>query len=125
MPKKILVVDDSMSIRMFIRNFLQERECSLIEARNGQEGLEKFMESDPDITILDLTMPVMDGIEALKKMKEYNPEAKIWIMTADLQTKTHEHVKSLGAESVLKKPPEKDAIYAVIDRQEVNDGLNT
>ncbi|MCK4910788.1 MAG: response regulator [Thermodesulfovibrionales bacterium] len=116
MSKKILIVDDSISIRLFLKSFVLEKGYSFIEAKDGQEGLEKFMEYDPDITILDLTMPVMTGMEALEKMKEHNPEAKIWIMTADTQKKTHEHAISLGAESVLKKPPVKEVIHCVIDQ---------
>lgn len=80
---KILIVDDSRTSRKILRGLLEESGHEVIgEAENGFEGVEKFKELNPEITTLDITMPVMDGLEALSKIKECNKDAKVIMITA-------------------------------------------
>ena len=70
----IMIVDDSKTSRSMLKNILVEHGYEIVaEAENGQEGYEKYCEFKPDFVTLDITMPVMDGIETLVKIKEYDP----------------------------------------------------
>lgn len=111
MARKILIVDDSPISRKMLKSCIpKDDEPEFHEAGDGLAGLEKFREIDPDITFLDLTMPVMDGAQALEEMKKHNPDAVIIVATADIQVKSIEKVMGLGAFLVLKKPPTKESV---------------
>ena len=115
MTKKILIVDDSPIARMIIKNsFPDDQEFELHEAGDGLEGLEKFKAVNPDITFLDLTMPVMGGVECLQKIMEVDSNAVVLVVTADVQSKSVERVLKLGALCILEKPPSKESIQSVL-----------
>ncbi len=113
---KILIVDDSRTSRKFLRTMLEADQHEIIgEASNGLEGIEKYKELNPDITTMDITMPELDGIEALKQIMEYDPNAKIVMVTAAGQkTKIVEAVK-YGAKEFLAKPFEAEQIRNIIN----------
>ena len=80
---RILVVYDSRTSRKILKGILEEEGYEIVgEATNGQEGYDKYVEFRPDIVTMDITMPVLDGIEALKKIKGDFPEAKVVMVTA-------------------------------------------
>lgn len=82
---KILIVDDSRTSRKILHSILEEAGYEIVgEAVDGQDAVEKFKELKPDIVTLDITMPVMDGIEALKLIKEDSPAAKVIMVTAEI-----------------------------------------
>lgn len=111
MARKILIVDDSPISRKMLKSCLpKDDDPEIHEAGDGLAGLEKFREIGPDITFLDLTMPVMDGAQALEEMKKHNPDAVIIVATADIQVKSIERVMGLGAFLVLKKPPTRESV---------------
>ncbi|MBF0342739.1 MAG: response regulator [Nitrospirae bacterium] len=111
MALKILLVDDSKASRYGLRNWLSKEDgVEIFEAGDGLEGVERFKEHQPDITFLDLTMPVMDGFTALEEMRKVDPAAIVVVLTADVQKKTTQRVEELGAFMVLKKPPVKENI---------------
>jgi two-component system chemotaxis response regulator CheY len=119
MLKKILIIDDSPIARKILRSCIPgDRDFEFTEAGDGQAGLQRFQEVQPDLTFTDLTMPVMDGMAALEKMKQLRPEAVIVVCSADIQPKTIERVMNLGAFSMLKKPPSKDALSELFSRVE-------
>ncbi len=105
---KILVTDDSMLARMSLKKVLAELEPSaeFIEASNGQEAIDTYKEASQDINLifLDLTMPVKTGYEALEEIIEFNPNAKIVVVSADVQPKAQEKVLAAGAKAVIPKP---------------------
>ena len=70
MPAKILSVDDSKTIRMIVKRTFAPYEATVLEAGNGEEGLATAAAEKPDLIILDITMPVMDGVTMLGKLKE-------------------------------------------------------
>ncbi len=77
MTKKLLIVDDSPIARKIMKKILPKEDgFEIFEATNGLEGLNKFKEIRPDITFMDLTMPVMDGVEALEEIKKINSGGK-------------------------------------------------
>ena len=111
-----IIVDDSKTSRSVLRTILTENGYEVLaEAENGQIGLEKYQEFKPDFVTLDITMPVMDGIEALVKIKEYDPEAKVIMVTAAGQKSKMLEAIKLGAAEFLTKPFESDQIISIIE----------
>lgn len=76
--------------------------------------MDKYKEIKPDLTFMDLTMPVMNGFQALEEILKFDQKAKVIILTADVQIKAVSKAHDLGAFSVLKKPPAKETIAAAI-----------
>ena len=112
---KILIVDDSRTSRKILHGILEEAGYEIVgEAVDGQDAVEKFKQLSPDIVTLDITMPVMDGLQALKIIKEENPAAKVIMVTAaGQQSKMIEAIK-LGAAEFLTKPFENDVILKLV-----------
>jgi CheY-like chemotaxis protein len=111
---KVLVIEDSMLSRGFIRKFLAEDNHEIVEAVDGRQGLEALNTEKPDLVILDLLMPIMDGFAVLETMKKLKIDIPVVVMTADIQTHVKERCLLLGAKAVLNKPPKKDAFIAQI-----------
>lgn len=115
MIKKILIVDDSpVSIRIIKSCIPKNRGYELFDAADGQIGVELFKQIKPDLTFMDLTMPVMNGFEALQEIRKLDSQAMVVVATADVQVKAIAKVHDLGAFSVVKKPPTRENITAVI-----------
>lgn len=114
---KILIVDDSRTSRKILKGILEAAGYEVIgEATNGQEGYERYAELKPDIVTMDITMPVLDGIEALKKIKGEYPDAKVVMVTAAGQkTKMVEAVQN-GASEFVSKPFEPEQLKTIIDK---------
>jgi len=119
MIKKVLIIDDSPVARKILRSCMpQDRAFDFFEAGDGLSGLQQFETANPDVTFVDLTMPVMNGVDALKRMKAVRSEAFIVVCSADVQTKTIETVMSLGAFTMMRKPPAKETVADVLARIE-------
>jgi two-component system chemotaxis response regulator CheY len=115
MSIKILIVDDSPVSRMIAKKCLpKEQVFEIFEAGNGKEGLEQFKKNNPDVILMDLTMPVMDGFEALVEIKKLDAKAKVVVLTADIQQKVVDQVKQSGAFMVLPKPLSAEALKEAI-----------
>ena len=112
---KILIVDDSRTSRKILRTILESAGHEVVgEAVDGVDGVNKFRELSPEITTLDITIPNMDGLEALKEIKKINANAKIIMVTAaGQQSKMVEAIKS-GASEFVTKPFEADEITGLI-----------
>jgi len=82
MSKRILIIDDEKNMRWAINKALEKEGYIIFEASNGQEGLNKFEEIYPDLILLDLRMPVMDGMETLQRIKEINENIPVIMLTA-------------------------------------------
>lgn len=113
---KILIVDDSKTSRKILRSILEKCGHEIIaEAVNGEQGVEKYKENQPDLTTLDITMPVMDGIETLKQIIAYDSKAVVVMVTAAGQkSKVIETVKA-GAAEFIQKPFEQEKICSIIN----------
>ncbi len=106
MPAKILSVDDSKTIRMIVGKAFRPFEATVIEASNGEEGLAAAARERPDLIILDITMPVMDGVTMLTKLKE-DPDLKtipVIMLTAESGRENVLHIAKLGVRDYLVKP---------------------
>lgn len=113
----ILIIDDSKTSRKVLKNLLQTDGHQIVaEAVNGEDGIKKFVEFKPDVVTMDITMPVMDGIEALRRIREIDSQAKVVMVTAAGQAnKMYEAVK-FGASEFLAKPFEPEQITEIISR---------
>lgn len=117
MIKKILIVDDSPIARKMLRSSIPNNETyEIMEASDGQKGVDTFKVFEPDLTFMDLTMPVLSGYEALKEIKKYKPSAVVVVLTADIQPKSISSVMESGAYTVLKKPAQKQSIADTIEK---------
>jgi two-component system, chemotaxis family, chemotaxis protein CheY len=115
--KKILIVDDSPISRRMLKSCIPKDEgYEFFEAGDGLAGLEAYKEIRPDITFMDLTMPVMDGTEALEEIKKFDKNAIVVVSTADIQIKSIEKVMGLGALLVVKKPPTKETVQDALTK---------
>lgn len=115
MIKKILIVDDSPVARRMLKSSIpQDKGYEIYEAVDGYDGIKKYQEFKPDITFMDLTMPNLDGYNAIAEIKKIAPDAVIVVMTADIQRKSISRVIELGAFLVLKKPPRTKIVEDVL-----------
>lgn len=114
---RILIVDDSRMSRKILRGILETSGYEIVaEATNGQEGYDKYAELKPDVVTMDITMPVLDGIEALKKIVKDFPEAKVIMVTAaGQQTKLVEAVQN-GASEFISKPFDSETLRVIIEK---------
>lgn len=120
MIKKILIVDDSPVARKMLRSCIpKDNDYDICEAENGKDGIEKFKTFSPDITFLDLTMPVLDGFKTIPELKLINPDAVIIVTTADVQPKSITDVFKLGAFTLIKKPARPQSIHDVMEQATV------
>lgn len=104
---KILVVDDSnIARKMTIKtiNEVIETPTEIIQASNGLEACKAYEKLKPDLVFMDLTMPVMDGFEAIEKIKEMDANAKIITVSADIQKGAMDKARELGVLGFIKKP---------------------
>ena len=113
----ILIVDDSRTSRKMLRRILEEAEHTIIgEAVNGEDGYLKYQELHPDVVTLDITMPKMDGLEALRLIRKYDENATaIMITAAGQKEKMILEIKS-GAADFISKPYEPNDVLSVIDK---------
>ena len=114
---KYLVVDDSKLARLSLVKSLKAHvgEAEIFQATNGLEAIELMKTEKVNIVFLDLTMPVMDGYEALPKLLEINSKAKVIVVSADIQTKAQERVIGLGAQMHIQKPINADKMKDILD----------
>ncbi|MBV1821914.1 response regulator, partial [Bacteroidales bacterium MSK.15.36] len=83
-------------------------------ASNGEEGLEKYKELGPDFAIIDLLMPGMSGLELIEKIKGYDEEAKLVVVSADVQEKVREEVEDLGTNGFINKPLNEEKVAEIL-----------
>lgn len=118
MPVKILSVDDSKTIRLIVARTFAPYDCVVCEATNGEEGLAKAAAERPDLIVLDITMPVMDGVTMLTKLKE-NPELKsipVIMLTAESGRENVAYIAKLGVRDYLVKPFKGDQLVEKVNR---------
>lgn len=113
---RVLVVDDAAFMRMRCTKMLSEKGYDVVEAADGLEALKKYREHSPEVVLLDITMPNMDGIATLKKLIEIDSEAKVAMVTAmGQQSMVIEALKS-GAKDFVIKPFDAARVLAAVQK---------
>jgi len=110
---KILIADDSTFMRNVLKDILSAKGHNLIMAENGKEALEKYNVEKPDLVLLDIIMPEVDGMEVLKKIGK---TAKIVVISAVGQDKMVEEAKELGALDYITKPFDNAKVIEVVKK---------
>ncbi|HHY73370.1 MAG TPA: response regulator [Bacillus bacterium] len=114
---RILIVDDAKFMRMTLTNILQKGNHDVVgEAENGRNGIEKYKEFQPDIVTMDITMPEMTGIEAVKQIKAFDPNAKIIMCSAMGQQKLVVEAIESGAKDFIVKPFDESRVLEAVAR---------
>ena len=117
MAKNILICDDAAFMRMMIKDILTKNGYNVAgEAENGAKAVEKYAELKPDLVPMDITMPEMDGIEALKKIKASDPSASVIMCSAmGQQAMVIESIQS-GAKDFIVKPFQADRVIEAVQK---------
>ena len=112
MPTTILSVDDSKTIRSIIRKTLMPYDCKLVEAADGMEGLEKARELKPDLIILDIDMPRMNGLEVLMNLRndDHSKHTPVFMLTSKSKEKNVRIALKLGVKAFIGKPFKRDEL---------------
>lgn len=111
---KLLVVDDSPLSRRISRRILEEAGHTVTDAGGGLGALERYALDRPDVVLLDVTMPEMDGLEALRLLREMDADARVVMVTADVQSSTHALAAAGGAVGFVGKPITSEAILRAV-----------
>jgi len=115
--KRILIADDAQFMRLAIRKMLEKHDCEIVdEAANGLEAVEKYIKYTPDIVTMDITMPEMDGVQAIREIKKINPDAKILVISAMGQEIHVKEAVMAGASGFIVKPLKEEDIVKSIMR---------
>ncbi|MCI8992327.1 MAG: response regulator [Eubacterium sp.] len=117
MAKSVLICDDAAFMRMMIKDILTKNGYEVAgEAENGAKAVEKYNETKPDLVLMDITMPEMDGIQALKKIKEADASANIIMCSAmGQQAMVIEAIQS-GAKDFIVKPFQADRVLEAVKK---------
>ncbi|MCL0056640.1 response regulator [Dehalococcoidia bacterium] len=113
---KVLVVDDAQFMRMRATKLLTQNGYEVIEAANGVEAVQKYKEERPDAVMLDITMPNMDGLEALKQVRKIDPGARIAMVTAMGQQSIVLEAIKAGARDFVVKPFDPNRVLAAVQK---------
>jgi two-component system chemotaxis response regulator CheY len=115
MPK-ILIVDDAAFMRMRCSRVLTENGFEVVEAADGALGVEAYVANQPDAVLLDVTMPKMDGLAALKEIRKFDPLARVAMVTAMAQQGVIVEALKAGAKDFVVKPFESERLVAAVNR---------
>jgi CheY-like chemotaxis protein/ABC-type transporter Mla MlaB component len=118
MALKILTVDDSKTIRMIVKKAFKPFDCELLEAENGVEGLSVAAREKPDLIILDITMPIMDGVEMLTKIKSEATlkDTPVIMLTAEAGKENVIKVVKIGVKDYIVKPFEASLLIEKVSK---------
>jgi two-component system chemotaxis response regulator CheY len=111
---KVLLVDDSGLARRSLRTILEADGFEVVEAVDGMTALERYYLDKPDIVLLDLVMKGMYGLDVLAKLREIDPRARVIVVSADVQSSSHQLVTAAGASGFLNKPVDREALLTVV-----------
>lgn len=115
MKAKVLIVDDSGLTRRSLRQILETAGCEVVEAEDGLSALERYYLEKPDVVLLDLVMRGMYGLEVLQKLRELDKDARIVVVSADVQASSLELAEQAGAKAFINKPFDKAEILVALD----------
>jgi two-component system chemotaxis response regulator CheY len=113
---KVLVVDDAEFLRVRISKMLSGEGHQIVEAENGVRAVDRYKADHPDVVLMDITMPEMDGLTALKEIRMHDPKARVVMLTAlGQESVVLEAIKS-GARDFVVKPFERERVLNAINK---------
>ena len=115
MNPKVLIVDDSALTRRSLRQILESAEYEVAEAEDGLAALERYFLDKPDVVLMDLVMRGMYGLEVIQKLRELDPDARIVVVSADIQTSSQDLAGEVGAAAFINKPFDRAEILSALD----------
>ena len=115
MNRKVLVVDDSALTRRSLRHILEGAGCEVAEAEDGLAALERYFVERPDVVFLDLVMRGMYGLDVLQKIRELDTDARVVVVSADIQASSQEMAEQAGAKAFINKPFDKAEILGSLE----------
>ena len=110
----VLIADDSEFMRNLLREILEEDHTVVGEVENGVEAVEAFTEAEPDLVMMDIVMPIRDGIEATGEIKSANPDANVIMCTSVGQEEKMKQAVKAGADGYITKPFQKPSVMEAI-----------
>jgi two-component system chemotaxis response regulator CheY len=113
---RVLVVDDSALARRSSRRILENAGYEVVEADDGMSALEQYFVQKPAVVILDLVMKGMYGLDVLAKLREMDPDVRVVVVSADVQTSSRELVELGGGVGFLTKPVDADTLVSTVRR---------
>lgn len=113
---KILIVDDAEFLRVQLNKMLEADGHKVLQAENGLRAVTAYKEFHPDIVLMDVSMPFMDGLTALKEIVDFDPQAQVVMLTALGQELVALEAVKLGARDFMIKPFEQDRVMKVLDK---------
>ena len=114
---KILIVDDAEFMRMTLSDILIRNNHEIVgEAENGREAIALFHERQPDLVTMDITMPEMSGLEAMKEIRQNNPQAKVIMCSAMGQQRMVVEAIEAGAKDFIVKPFDEGRVIEAVNR---------
>ena len=116
MSAKVLLVDDSGLARRSTRRTLEQAGYDVVEAEDGLSALERFAVEKPDVVLLDLVMKGMYGLDVLSKLKEMDPQVKVIVVSADVQTSSRQMVQDGGAAGFINKPANPEHVVQMVEQ---------
>ncbi|MGI6307368.1 MAG: response regulator [Dethiobacteria bacterium] len=117
MGKKVLIIDDTAFMRMTLRNILEKNGYEVVaEAEDGIQAVEKYLQIKPDLVTMDITMPNMDGITAIKKIMAEDPNARIVVVSAMGQKALVIEALNSGAKDFIVKPFQPERIVEALQK---------
>lgn len=117
MGKKVLIVDDAAFMRMMIRDILERHGYEVVgEAENGEQAVEMYKKLRPDLVTMDITMPEMDGITAVKEIMKFDPKAKIIMSSAMGQQAMVIDAIQAGARDFIVKPFQPERVLEAVTK---------
>lgn len=117
MSKRVLIVDDAIFMRMKLKDILEKNGFEVVgEAQNGVEAVEKYRAEKPDLVTMDITMPEMDGVAALKEIKKINSDAKVVMCSAMGQQAMVMEAIQAGAVDFIVKPFESERVIQSLNK---------
>ena len=114
MKRRILLVDDSGLARRLLRTIFEEAGYEVSEATDGLSALERYAVERPDAVLLDLVMRGMYGLDVLEKMRQMDPDARVIVVSADIQESSQQLVQEAGASAFLVKPVDRERVLNVV-----------
>jgi len=116
---RVIIVDDNTDITGVFADIFELTGNNVVGiGHNGEDAVELFLKHKPDFIFIDVMMPVMNGIDALKAIKENDPNAKVIMVTADNSTNTIKELEKLNATSIIFKPFKIEDVISVIEKFE-------